>query len=42
MNVREHALIFTRMSRYAPFMVANPRIRMSKFISGVSSLVSKE
>lgn len=42
MSVREFALTFTKLSKYAPFMVADPRARMSKFISDVSDLVPKE
>ena len=41
-SVREYALKFTKLSKYAPFMVANPKAQMSKFISGVSSMVSLE
>lgn len=33
---------FTKLSKYAPFMVVEPRLRMSNCISSVSSLVSKE
>ncbi|XP_049394715.1 uncharacterized protein LOC125859005 [Solanum stenotomum] len=42
MNVKEYALKFTHLSRYAPTIVADPRARMSKFISGVSEMVVKE
>lgn len=41
-SVREYSIKFTRPSIYNPFMVADPRSRMSKFISNVSNLVSKE
>lgn len=40
--MRQYALKFTKFSKYAPFMVANPRVHMSKFIFGVSDLVFKE
>lgn len=38
----KYAPKFTMLSKYTPFMVANPRARMSKFISKVLDLVSKE
>lgn len=41
MSMREYFLKFTKISNYAPYMVVNLRARMSKFISGVSNLVSK-
>lgn len=40
--MREYALKLTKLSKYAPFIVSDPRARMSKFISGVSGFVSKE
>lgn len=42
MSVREYAQKFIKLSRHIPFMVTDPRARMSKFISGISSLVFKE
>jgi len=42
MSVKEYARVFTRLSRYAPSIVANPRMKMSKFVSGVSDLIAKE
>ncbi|XP_055818539.1 uncharacterized protein LOC129887455 [Solanum dulcamara] len=42
MGMRDYALKFTMLSQYAPSMVADPRAQMSKFILGVSDLVSKE
>ncbi|KAK6779765.1 hypothetical protein RDI58_021949 [Solanum bulbocastanum] len=42
MSVEEYALVFTRLSRFAPSIVANPRMKMSKFMSDVSDLISKE
>lgn len=40
--MREYSLNFTKLSMYAPFIVSDPRGRMSKFISSVSNVVSKE
>jgi len=42
MSVKEYALRFTQLSKYAPSLVANSRSRMSKFVSGVSDLLVKE
>ena len=42
MTVRDYALKFTKLSKYAPMLVADPRARMHKFISGISDLVVKE
>lgn len=42
MTVRECSLKFTKLSKYAPFMVAYPRAKMRKFIFRVLDLVSKE
>lgn len=42
MSEKKYSLKFTKLSRYAPTMIANPRERMSKFVSGVSEMVIKE
>lgn len=42
MHMKECTLKFTMLSRYAPFIIVDPRKNMSKFISDISSLVSKE
>ncbi|WMV18972.1 hypothetical protein MTR67_012357, partial [Solanum verrucosum] len=42
MGVEEYAQVFTRLSRYAPSILVNPRIKMSKFVSGVSFLIAKD
>jgi len=42
MSVREYALRFTQLSKYAPSIVIDRRTKMSKFVSGVSDLVVKE
>ncbi|KAH0720208.1 hypothetical protein KY290_005124 [Solanum tuberosum] len=41
MSVKEYALRFTQLSKYAPSIVADSRSRVSKFVSGVSYLVVK-
>lgn len=42
MSVREYALKFNQLSKYAPHLVANFRSRMNKFVMGVFDLVSEE
>jgi len=42
MRIREYALKFTQLSKYAPTMVADSRAKMSKFVSGVSKMMVKE
>ena len=42
MSVREYALKFTQLSKYAPSMVADSRDKMSKFVLGVCEMVVKE
>ncbi|WMV09048.1 hypothetical protein MTR67_002433 [Solanum verrucosum] len=42
MSVKEYALNFTQLFRYAPAMVADPRARISKFVSGVFEMIVKE
>ena len=42
MSVKEYSLKFIQLSKYAPSMVANPRSRMNKFVTGVSSWVEKD
>ena len=39
MSVREYSLKFTKLSKYAPSLVVDPRVKMSMFMSGVSTLV---
>lgn len=41
-SMGEYSLKFAKLSKYAPFIVADPRDRMNKSIFGVSELVSKE
>lgn len=42
MCMREFSIKFIKLSKYAQFMVADPRVRIRKFISGLSELKSKE
>ncbi|XP_049368653.1 uncharacterized protein LOC125833536 [Solanum verrucosum] len=42
MIVKEYALRFTQLLKYAPSIVADSRARISKFILGLSGLVVKE
>jgi len=42
MSVKDYARMFTRLSRYVPSIVGDPRMNMSKFVSGVSNLIAKE
>lgn len=42
MGVGEYSLKFTKLSKYALFMIADLRSRMSKFFFGVLELVTKE
>ncbi|XP_049394543.1 uncharacterized protein LOC125858785 [Solanum stenotomum] len=41
-TVQEYGLKFTQFSRYAPHIVVDSRIQMSKFLFGVSDLVRTE
>src|SRR5688572_3403425 len=36
MSVREYALKFTKLSKYASTIIANPRVKMSQFMSGLN------
>ena len=40
--VEEYSLKFTRLSRYAPSFVSNPRDEMSRFGTGVAYLLKEE
>src|SRR5688572_26991763 len=42
MSVREYSLKFTKLSKYAPTLVSDPRVKMSMFIFGVSSTLLQE
>jgi len=42
MSVKEYALNFTQLAKYAPTMITNSKAKMNKFVSGVSNLVVKE
>lgn len=42
MSMREYALKFNKLYKYAPHLFADPRARISKFLSSVSDLVNEE
>ena len=42
MTVQEYGLKLKQISRYAPYMVADSRDQMNKFLYGVSDLVKTE
>lgn len=42
LSVKEYALKFTQLSKYAPTIVAYSRAKMNKFLIGVSDLVVNE
>ncbi|KAH0658259.1 hypothetical protein KY289_027007 [Solanum tuberosum] len=42
MGDEEYSLKFTKLSKYAPSMVTDPRDKMNRFVMGVSTLVRKE
>lgn len=42
MSIREYPHKFTKLLKYAPCMITDPRKQIRKFISGVLNLVSKE
>ena len=42
MSMKEYALKFTQLSKYAPAMVVDSRDIMSRYLTGVSKLVRKE
>lgn len=42
MSMKEYSLKFTQLDRYAPYVLANNRSRMRKFVSGVSDSMVKE
>ena len=42
MNVEEYSLKLSKLSKYAPSLVANPRDEMSHFVMGVANLVKEE
>ena len=42
MNVQEYSLKFTKLSKYAPSLVADSRDEMNRFVTDVSRLVRKE
>jgi len=42
MSAQEYSLRLTKLSKYSPSLVANPRDEMSRFVTGVSELIEEE
>ena len=42
LSVHEYSLKFTKLSKYAPYLVSNPRDEMSPFVTGVSDDLTEE
>ena len=42
MSVDEYSLKFNQLSKYAPYLVSNPRDEISTFLTGVAPLVKEE
>ena len=40
-SVEEYSLMFTMLSRYAPFLVSNPKNEISRFVTGVANLLKE-
>ena len=41
MSIDEYSLKFTRLSRYAPSLMSNPRDEISRFVTGVTDHVKE-
>ena len=42
MSVKKYSIKFTKISKYAPTVVADSRSKMNKFVIGVSNLMVNE
>ena len=42
MSVEEYSLKFTLLSKYAPYLVSNPRDEKSRFVTDVADLLKEE
>ena len=42
MSVRDYALRFSKLSKYAPSMMEDPRVKMGQFVSGLGEMVGSE
>ena len=42
MSVEEYSFKLSTFSRYAPYLVSNPRDKMSRFVTGVADIVVEE
>ena len=42
MSIRDYALRFSKLSKYAPSMMEDPRVKMGQFVSGLGDTVGSE
>ena len=42
MSVGDYSLNFTLLSKYAPYLLSNPRDKMSRLLKSISDLVNEE
>ena len=42
MSVRDYVLQFSKLSKYAPSMMEEPRVKMGQFVSGLGDMVGSE
>ena len=42
MRIEDYSLKFSLLSRYAPYLVSNPRDGMTHFVMGVANLMREE
>ena len=42
MSVCDYALRFSKLSKYAPSMMEDPRVKMGQFVSGLGEMVGSE
>ena len=42
MSVRDYALRFSKLSKYAPSMMEDPRVKMGQFVFGLGDTVGSE
>ena len=42
MSIRDYVLRFSKLSKYAPSMMEDPRVKMGQFVSGLGEIVASE
>ena len=42
MSVRDYVFLFPKLSKYAPSMMEDPRVKMGQFVSGLGEMVGSE